>query len=740
MTLKSSVVAIFGVLSTLFAVWGLRGHYMEPNTCTMSWSRPVFTLLHVDSPNSKVSQKYSLYAYGDGDNTPHFRSDSDAPNLSGTPVLFLPGNAGSYEQGRSLAAESSVGLQFDWFLVDFDADLSAFHGKTLLDESAYVNDAIRYVLGLYKFHSNQPESVIIVAHSMGGVVARTLPTLDNYIPGSVNTIITLSTPHVYPPLTFDRDVTQLYDLVNQWWRYTDHGIALVSIAGGHNDLLVLPDTTIVDSFDALSLFTYELDSLRAGIDHLAIVWCGELKHHVCTALAAVCDPYEPRRTLPAHEVYNVFRKEFKAGHLPPAETHLAAPRSLLLGRTFTAHIDQPAYITLPALSSLVSYRVQASAPVQLAHYTPYEYRKYGPENVDDPLVTEETVMWYSAGPYVPFNQPSNLYIEIVPRFEGVEVSVRVAWAATLANVAMHYRTLAACWPFAVVVLATLELALRKDQPTLSGVMHTAIAQMFLPLVGVLGALHLLLGSSTARNAVRALQYPSEAANMASLRYTNYDVHDLLLGTAVPELLWIVAVLLAASCAAVLIVHYTALALVTVRARAGVRLARVRPVPGCGRRLCRPFTNRARTLLLLAGGAVGLYFVPYQVTTVGLAAYELLCLNPESAYELAFAEMLLWVAVVDAPITAVWLDNVNWEWLRAFASFRNVRAALPLFVYVFAGTPFPARSSVLLRWLTILVFAYIAFFAFVYGGLHAFMVHHLTCYLALWMLAATFDSQ
>ena len=63
-----------------------------------------------------------------------------------------------------------------------------------------------------------PSSVIIIGHSMGGVVARTMLTMPNYQPNSVNTIITLSAPHARPPVSFDEQIVSTYRHINDYWR------------------------------------------------------------------------------------------------------------------------------------------------------------------------------------------------------------------------------------------------------------------------------------------------------------------------------------------------------------------------------------------------------------------------------------------------------------------------------------------------------------------------------------------
>src|SRR6185369_8085854 len=96
-------------------------------------------------------------------------------------------------------------------VVDFNEEYSAFHGHSLYEQAEYLNDAIRYILSLYpsirkvqqtnsssQLHPD-PTAVILIGHSMGGIVARTLFQIPNFQPGSINTILTMSTPHVLPP-------------------------------------------------------------------------------------------------------------------------------------------------------------------------------------------------------------------------------------------------------------------------------------------------------------------------------------------------------------------------------------------------------------------------------------------------------------------------------------------------------------------------------------------------------------
>jgi GPI inositol-deacylase len=83
-------------------------------------------------------------------------------------------------------------------------------------QTQFINDCIRHILDLYQAnqHRYQPAtSVILIGHSMGGVVARAVVTLHDYRPGSIRTIITLNTPHAYVSLS-QSHVARLREALN----------------------------------------------------------------------------------------------------------------------------------------------------------------------------------------------------------------------------------------------------------------------------------------------------------------------------------------------------------------------------------------------------------------------------------------------------------------------------------------------------------------------------------------------
>lgn len=283
-------------------------------------------------------------------------------------MLFIPGNAGSYKQVRPIAAEAAnyfhqnlqkdgVPLQsgirnLDFFTVDFNEDITAFHGQTLLDQADFLNEAVRYILSLYvdpqrSVRSAQlpdPTSVIILGHSMGGVVARTMLVRANYQTNSINTIITMSAPHARAPVTFDRQIVQTYDEINEFWRKAymqkwanDNPlwhVTLVSIAGGNLDTIVPSDYASVESLipetHGFSVFTSGIPTVWSGMDHQAILWCDQFRKVVSRALYDVVDVHRASQTKPRAERMRVFKKRFLTGLETASETTPGTQEPLML--------------------------------------------------------------------------------------------------------------------------------------------------------------------------------------------------------------------------------------------------------------------------------------------------------------------------------------------------------------------------------------------------------------------------
>ncbi|RLN59572.1 hypothetical protein BBJ28_00000639, partial [Nothophytophthora sp. Chile5] len=263
-----------------------------PSDCEMTYSWPVYTPVNWTS-----HPKYSLYQVD---------MQYASERLTGVPVLFLPGHRGSYKQARSLSrhlwdVDPSL---FDVFALDFEQESSGLNGLFLSEQAAFVNDAVRAILRQYKRQNKAaaarnskeksqlvlPESVVIVAHSMGGVVARTAELLPNYKRRSIQHVIGLGVPYANPSFPFDTEMGAVYGRMHA---KADDDVVYVSITGGHKDTLVHAPLSSVDSVAPLSrgfaALTAAMPTVQLPIDHFCLLWCHQLLKVVAQSLHAVVD-------------------------------------------------------------------------------------------------------------------------------------------------------------------------------------------------------------------------------------------------------------------------------------------------------------------------------------------------------------------------------------------------------------------------------------------------------------------
>ncbi|KAI9510783.1 PGAP1-like protein-domain-containing protein [Russula earlei] len=297
----SVLLALFSILSVglLYRAASESAINLSPQGCRMSYMSPSYLVQsRFDTSWTPLAKRYSLLLYrevGWQDNEPR-----------GVPVLFIPGNAGSARQIRSIA--SSAARQYyaspflpspeftsrhikplDFFAVEYNEDLSAFHGPTLDVEREYATRAISYILSLYP----NGTSIIVLGHSMGGVVATSLlPSTD------ISAVITMSTPHRIPPARFDRRIAAIYDTNLATLATTETPI--LSLCGGAADLMVpsesciLPEVANRNAYRQ-TVFSSALEGCWTGVGHQVIVWCHQVRWRIARAaleLGAASSPLE----------------------------------------------------------------------------------------------------------------------------------------------------------------------------------------------------------------------------------------------------------------------------------------------------------------------------------------------------------------------------------------------------------------------------------------------------------------
>jgi pimeloyl-ACP methyl ester carboxylesterase len=304
--LLSCVGVVVSVLSVGFVApgaclvhWTLHTH----EECDMTYSHRHFVEIELDTAVEEVP--YKLYKFTDARDPRHWslQQQSSRPltpdddwcknsknNTTVVPILFIPGHGGNYQQSRSLGAHA-LGLtasstdkrtvqkilardepKLDVYTVDFQEEGTALSGFYLKRQTEFVTAAIHQLVTTCGF-----ASILLVGHSMGGLVARAAATEH------VHSIVTLGTPHV-------RAVFALEPMAVQWHKQLSvivsdsHTVAVISIAGGLRDEMVPPETCQVGN-SGLRLLATDLMELpedlsktapNLGMDHKAIVWCHNL--------------------------------------------------------------------------------------------------------------------------------------------------------------------------------------------------------------------------------------------------------------------------------------------------------------------------------------------------------------------------------------------------------------------------------------------------------------------------------
>ncbi|KAG6109834.1 hypothetical protein E4U13_005654 [Claviceps humidiphila] len=383
-----SILVLFisgiGMLLLVLILRSLLGDPVEAKGCRMSYMRPSYVhYSEFDTEHTRFASKYKLFLYRE-------QGIDDEHKLHGIPVLFIPGNAGSYKQVRPIAAETATYYHdtlrhdgrsidsgtrnLDFFTVDFNEDITAFHGQTLLDQAEYLNEAIRYILSLYSDPERvgrdpqlpDPTSVIILGHSMGGVVARTMLIQPNYQANSINTIITMSAPHSRPPVTFDGQIVQIYDEVNKYWRRayaqkwaSDNPlwhVTLISIAGGTLDTVVPSDYASVESIipetHGFTVFTTGIPTVWTSMDHQAILWCDQFRKVVAKSLYDIVNVYRASQTKSRADRMRLFRRRFLPGLEDTSEKNIA-----LRDGASVLNLDHKSSRTVPAGDRVVLNRL-----------------------------------------------------------------------------------------------------------------------------------------------------------------------------------------------------------------------------------------------------------------------------------------------------------------------------------------------------------------------------------------------
>jgi len=286
------------------------------NSCAMTYMWPNYIAVPVPHDEWGTRTSYSLYLYREG---------AQRRDVTGLPVLFVPGNAGSGKQVRSMgsqahadleelakaagSAASAVGspraAELDFWAVDFEEELSALSGGDLRAQAQFVCRAIPFVVSRY---SPAPQGVVLVGHSMGGIVARLVagPFCNAHQGPSdqggarVLAVFTIATPHTGLPAVVDPLLRNMFSAGADFWRsaFDSSGetsgvseLVMMSLGGGERDVLVGTDRTDMHQLcpptHCLSVSTTALAGAWLSVDHRASLWCNQVVRVLTSALRSL---------------------------------------------------------------------------------------------------------------------------------------------------------------------------------------------------------------------------------------------------------------------------------------------------------------------------------------------------------------------------------------------------------------------------------------------------------------------
>ncbi|RXM27810.1 GPI inositol-deacylase [Acipenser ruthenus] len=346
--MKLSAATFYALLAGLFAI-AIRDVLFEyeENGCSMTYmfEYPEYQRIRLPKRLQRQYPSYGLYLYGEGiyaeenkklkltgipvlflpGNAGSYKQGKGCLlKLTGIPVLFLPGNAGSYKQARSLgsvalrkAENMDSRFHLNVFTVNFNEELVALYGGSLQRQTKFIHECIRAILKLYKDQAAPPSSVAVVGHSMGGIVARALFTLPKFNHRLISLIITQATPHQGPVLPLDSDLLDFYATVNQHWSERAQelrNVTVLSVGGGFRDYQVRSGLTALpcpsDDPNKLSLVSTAVPRTWVSTDHLSIVWCKELVLATVRTFFDLVDPDTKQITEDPEKRMAVIRHHF----------------------------------------------------------------------------------------------------------------------------------------------------------------------------------------------------------------------------------------------------------------------------------------------------------------------------------------------------------------------------------------------------------------------------------------------
>jgi len=184
-------------------------------------------------------------------------------------------------------AEAERGVLLNWYAVDFREELSA-HGAGVLEAQAeFVAQCMADISALGE--GPAPRHLILVGHSMGGIVAKAALLRAPRGPNAprVPLLVTLATPNAAHPFLAEHALAAFYGELQAAWAGAPQKPAVLSVSGGWRDALVDEGLALERGAHAVSSSTEGVPGVMLSADHQAIVWCNELVRKLASTLARV---------------------------------------------------------------------------------------------------------------------------------------------------------------------------------------------------------------------------------------------------------------------------------------------------------------------------------------------------------------------------------------------------------------------------------------------------------------------
>lgn len=323
--ITTSVFQIFSLIFVLAYLVGVLNLYFSDknNYCIMTYmfEYPQFVRLNV--VENKIYPHYGLYAYSEG----RFTEKARKMWFDGVPVLFLPGNSGSQMQARSLASvalrkalSQGYDFHFDFFTISYNEELSGLYGGVLQSQTRFAAASISKILSLYKdnkYTKSVPTTVILIGHSMGGLIAKRLLAYPSTI-NVTNIAISLAAPLEAPVINFDVKMNDYYMIMNyEWESYINSNKELkdkkilLSFGNGPRDVL-MPSGLTSSNDSYISALTTSIPGVWVSPDHVCIVWCKQLVMAVNRFLFSIIDPTTEQVVQDSHILLARAKQYFEA--------------------------------------------------------------------------------------------------------------------------------------------------------------------------------------------------------------------------------------------------------------------------------------------------------------------------------------------------------------------------------------------------------------------------------------------